>query len=75
MNSCLYHGTLRHRRLAPKAHHFTYSVFMAGSIWMSWTRCPLSACVVTALRPRHFMMRITRWARRSKRVSLSVWKI
>ncbi|MCL7644366.1 DUF1365 domain-containing protein [Enterobacter hormaechei] len=29
MNSCLYHGTLRHRRLAPKAHHFTYSVFMA----------------------------------------------
>ncbi len=29
MNSCLYHGTLRHRRLSPKAHHFTYSVFMA----------------------------------------------
>ncbi|HGV3870913.1 TPA: hypothetical protein ACNG01_004929, partial [Klebsiella pneumoniae] len=22
MNSCLYQGVLRHRRLQPKAHHF-----------------------------------------------------
>lgn len=29
MNSCLYQGVLRHRRLLPKAHHFCYSVFMA----------------------------------------------
>ncbi|HDS9360653.1 TPA: DUF1365 domain-containing protein [Enterobacter chengduensis] len=29
MNSCLYHGVLRHRRLQPKAHAFTYRVFMA----------------------------------------------
>ena len=29
MNSCLYHGVLRHRRHQPKPHHFRYSVFMA----------------------------------------------
>lgn len=29
MNSCLYHGVLRHRRLQPKTHTFSYSVFMA----------------------------------------------
>lgn len=29
MNSCLYQGVLRHRRLQPKAHHFRYSLFMA----------------------------------------------
>ena len=29
MNSCLYHGALRHRRLQPTAHRFTYRVFMA----------------------------------------------
>ncbi|MBM3070440.1 DUF1365 domain-containing protein [Lelliottia sp. RWM.1] len=29
MNSCLYHGVLRHRRLLPKTHTFRYSVFMA----------------------------------------------
>ncbi|WP_407436549.1 DUF1365 domain-containing protein [Lelliottia sp.] len=29
MNSCLYQGILRHRRLQPKAHHFRYTVFMA----------------------------------------------
>lgn len=29
MNSCLYHGVLRHRRFQPKAHHFRYNVFMA----------------------------------------------
>jgi len=29
MNSCLYQGVLRHRRLQPKAHHFRYRLFMA----------------------------------------------
>jgi len=29
MNSCLYHGVLRHRRHQPRVHHFRYSVFMA----------------------------------------------
>lgn len=28
MNSCLYQGVLRHRRLQPKTHHFRYKVFM-----------------------------------------------
>ncbi|WP_353613739.1 DUF1365 domain-containing protein [Mangrovibacter phragmitis] len=29
MNSCLYHGVLRHRRWQPRQHHFSYQVFMA----------------------------------------------
>ncbi|MBL5886000.1 DUF1365 domain-containing protein [Lelliottia aquatilis] len=29
MNSCLYQGVLRHRRLLPRPHHFRYSLFMA----------------------------------------------
>lgn len=29
MNSCLYHGILRHRRLQPATHQFSYQVFMA----------------------------------------------
>lgn len=29
MNSCLYQGVLRHRRLQPTAHQFSYQVFMA----------------------------------------------
>ena len=29
MNSCLYHGVLRHRRLQPTTHQFTYQVFVA----------------------------------------------
>jgi DUF1365 family protein len=29
MNSCLYTGTLRHRRLAPRPHAFEYRLFMA----------------------------------------------
>ncbi|MDR6281166.1 DUF1365 family protein [Klebsiella variicola] len=28
MNSCLYQGVLRHRRLQPKAHHFVYRLFI-----------------------------------------------
>ena len=27
MNSCLYFGTVRHRRFAPKKHSFTYQIF------------------------------------------------
>ncbi|TNC57153.1 DUF1365 family protein, partial [Klebsiella quasipneumoniae] len=29
MNSCLYQGVLRHRRLQPKAPHFVYRLFIA----------------------------------------------
>lgn len=29
MNSCLYHGVLRHQRLQPTTHRFSYRVFMA----------------------------------------------
>ena len=29
MNSCLYVGQIRHRRLAPKPHFFFYRIFMA----------------------------------------------
>ncbi|MCL7653412.1 DUF1365 family protein, partial [Klebsiella pneumoniae] len=29
MNSCLYQGVLRHRRLQPKAHPLVYRRFMA----------------------------------------------
>jgi uncharacterized protein len=29
MNSCLYSGTLRHRRFSPRAHQFRYRLFMA----------------------------------------------
>ncbi|MFI8417592.1 DUF1365 domain-containing protein [Serratia sp. NPDC078593] len=28
MNSCLYHGVLRHRRWQPRVHHFRYHLFM-----------------------------------------------
>jgi DUF1365 family protein len=42
MNSCLYHGVLRHRRLQPKTHEFRYSVFMA---WLDLDELPLLADV------------------------------
>jgi DUF1365 family protein len=42
MNSCLYHGVLRHRRLQPKTHEFRYSVFMA---WLDLDELPLLASV------------------------------
>ncbi|WP_027711332.1 DUF1365 domain-containing protein [Dickeya chrysanthemi] len=29
MNNCLYRGVLRHRRLSPREHQFSYDVFMA----------------------------------------------
>ena len=29
MQSCLYHGRIRHRRFEPKAHSFDYPVFYA----------------------------------------------
>jgi DUF1365 family protein len=38
MNSCLYQGVLRHRRLQPKTHEFRYSVFMA---WLDLDELPL----------------------------------
>ncbi|UNB80315.1 hypothetical protein MJK72_03915 [Klebsiella pneumoniae] len=77
MNSCLYHGVhCAIVGLQPKAHRIVYSVFMAWLDLDELDALPLCrACVVTALRPRHFMMRITRWARRSKRVSWAIWKI
>jgi len=28
LKSAIYKGTIRHRRFTPKAHHFTYHVFM-----------------------------------------------
>ncbi|WP_230352240.1 DUF1365 domain-containing protein [Lelliottia sp. WAP21] len=42
MNSCLYHGVLRHRRLQPKTHQFRYNVFMA---WLDLDELPLLASV------------------------------
>jgi len=42
MNSCLYHGVLRHRRLQPKTHEFSYSVFMA---WLDLDELPLLSSV------------------------------
>ena len=42
MNSCLYHGVLRHRRLQPKTHEFSYGVFMA---WLDLDELPLLASV------------------------------
>ena len=67
MNSCLYHGTLRHHRLAPKAHHFTYSVFMAWLDLDELDALPSVGVRRNRVAPAAFMMRITRWARRSKR--------
>lgn len=64
MNSCLYQGVLRHRRLQPKAHHFRYRIFMAGSIWMSWIGSAKRVSAAIALLPPLFTMRIIRWARR-----------
>ena len=42
MNSCLYHGVLRNRRLQPKTHEFRYTVFMA---WLDLDELPLLASV------------------------------
>lgn len=42
MNSCLYYGVLRHRRLQPKTHQFRYNVFMA---WLDLDELPLLAGV------------------------------
>ncbi len=49
MNSCLYQGVLRHRRLQPKAHHFVYRLFMTlGSTSTNWTGCLRRASAATA---------------------------
>jgi hypothetical protein len=37
MNSCLYQGVLRHRRLQPKAHHFATASLWPGSTSTNWT--------------------------------------
>jgi hypothetical protein len=37
MNSCLYQGVLRHRRLQPKRTTFAIASLWPGSIWMNWT--------------------------------------
>ena len=52
MNSCLYQGVLRHRRLQPKAHHFVYRLFMARSTSTNWTGCLRRASAATARRRR-----------------------
>lgn len=49
MNSCLYEGILRHRRLQPKTHHFTYRVFMA---WLDLDE--LDALPATGIRRNRF---------------------
>ena len=64
MNSCLYQGVLRHRRLQPKAHHFVYRLFMAGSTSTNWTSCLRRASAATARPPLHGTTPIIRWARR-----------
>jgi hypothetical protein len=74
MNSCLYHGVLRHRRLQPKTHEFRYSVFMA---WLDLDELPLlasSACAAIALPPPRSMTRTIRSARRSKRTCSAGWR-
>ena len=42
MNSCLYQGVLRHRRLQPKMHRFSYNVFMG---WLDLDELTLLPCV------------------------------
>nr|VUD29802.1 plasmid partition ParA protein [Raoultella sp. NCTC 9187] len=42
MNSCLYQGVLRHRRLQPKTHRFSYNVFMG---WLDLDELTLLPCV------------------------------
>ncbi|MGB7801729.1 DUF1365 domain-containing protein [Buttiauxella sp.] len=42
MNSCLYQGVLRHRRLQPKTHQFRYNLFMA---WLDLDELDLLASV------------------------------
>ncbi len=64
MNSCLYQGVLRHRRLQPKAHHFVYRLFMARSTSTNWTSCLRRASAATAWPPPPGTTPIIRWARR-----------
>jgi DUF1365 family protein len=63
MNSCLYQGVLRHRRLQPKAHHFRYRIFMAWLDLDELDGSPKRVSAAIAL-PPPFTMRIIRWARR-----------
>ena len=59
MNSCLYQGVLRHRRLQPKAHHFVYRLFMARSTSTNWTGCLRRASAATAGRRRPVRRRLS----------------
>lgn len=64
MNSCLYQGVLRHRRLQPKAHHFVYRLFMARLDLDELDKLPERASAATARPPPHGTTPIIRWARR-----------
>lgn len=64
MNSCLYQGVLRHRRLQPKAHHFVYRLFMAWLDLDELDKLPERASAATARPPLHGTTPIIRWARR-----------
>lgn len=63
MNSCLYQGVLRHRRLQPKAHHFVYRLFMAWLDLDELDKLP-EAAAATAWPPPPGTTPIIRWARR-----------
>ncbi|EXF42237.1 hypothetical protein N035_014030 [Klebsiella pneumoniae EGD-HP19-C] len=64
MNSCLYQGVLRHRRLQPKAHHFVYRLFMAWLDLDELDKLPEAASAATAWPPPPGTTPIIRWARR-----------
>ena len=54
MNSCLYQGVLRHRRLQPKAHHFSYSLFMACLDLDALAKLPSVAILRNSFAPAPF---------------------
>lgn len=64
MNSCLYQGVLRHRRLQPKAHHFRYHIFMAWFDLDELDRLGEAGIRRNRFAAASFTMRIIRWARR-----------
>ncbi|VFS19933.1 Protein of uncharacterised function (DUF1365) [Serratia liquefaciens] len=64
MNSCLYQGVLRHRRLQPKAHHFVYRLFMAWLDLDELDKLPEAGIRRNRLAPLPGTTPIIRWARR-----------
>ncbi len=64
MNSCLYQGVLRHRRLQPKAHHFVYRLFMARLDLDELDRLPEAGIRRNRPPPPPGTTPIIRWARR-----------